>query len=99
MTTNEELAAKVEALTERVVTLEGVILAVAKGLSLPRRPVRRWTTVADDVLVAQVAPEPVRPTMVILPPQESAEAAEKLASAARRILGEAFDAGAKVGGA
>lgn len=99
MTTNEELAAKVEALTERVVTLEGVILAVAKGLSLPRRPVRRWTTVADDVLVAQVAPEPVRPTMVILPPQESAEAAEKLAAAARRILGEAFDAGAKVGGA
>ena len=42
---------------------------------------------------------PVRPSIVILPPQETAEAAEKMAADVRRILGAAFDAGAKGGGA
>ena len=94
MTTIEELTAKVESLTERVAMLERVIGAVAAGLSVPRR--RRWTTVADGIPPV-VAPEPVQPTMVILPPQESAEAAERMAATVRKILGEAVDGAAKGG--
>lgn len=41
----------------------------------------------------------VRPTMVFLPPTESAEDAERMAAAVRKLLGDAFDGGAKVGGA
>ena len=95
--TNDELAATVEALTERVDRLERVVGVVAAGLAAPPR--RRWTTVADAVSAAPVDPEPVHPTMVILPPQESAEAADRMATAVRKILGETFDGGAKVGGA
>ena len=94
--TNDELAATVEALTERVDRLERVVGVVAAGLAAPPR--RRWTTVADGISPV-VAPEPVQPTRVILPPQESAEAAERMAAAVRKILCEAFDGGAKVGGA
>lgn len=97
MTTNEELAAKVDALTERVEWLVRVVDAVAKGLLTPRRPVRRWTTVADGVSAAPVDHGSVYPTMVILPPQEGAEVAERMAGVVRRILGEAIDGAARGG--
>jgi len=59
-----------------------------------------WSTVVYGARSApQPPPEPVEPTMVILPPQESAEAAERMAASVRKILGEVADEAAKAGGA
>lgn len=54
--------------------------------------VYHWSTVVYGARSApQSPPDPVHPSTVILPPQESAEAAERLAADVRRILGAVFE--------